>query len=142
MGAKTYSFKRFAIAVNNVPVEGFQDGDGVVAERAADDTAMVQGNDGETMFSQLNNTSGTITFTLLYSSLSNDKFREIAANGSLVSILIRDLVGGTKIKGTNCRVMKVPSVTLGREGGTLEWGFNVAELVIETRGLKNETATP
>lgn len=139
---KSYSFKRFGISVNNTPVEGFQDGDGVVAARSQDDTSMTSGNDGEVMISEMNDKSGTITFHLLYSSGFNDRFRELAKSQAFFNILVRDLVGGSKIKGTSCRIMKTPDMTIGREGGTLEWACNVGILDLEPRGLKNVTATP
>ena len=145
-GAKTYDLKSIQMIVGGVSVDGAQDGDKAVMAFAEDAFTMTNGADGETQFAKSNNASGTITFTLLYSSGINQIFSDLyeadrTNNGGLTSITLRDTRGATLITARACRIQKFPDVTLAREGGTMEWIFMCAELRANAGGLADEQPT-
>lgn len=146
-GAKTYNLANISVSVNGNIVDGFGPGDVVTVARTADMVTQQNGADGEVVQSISNNRTGTMAFTLLYSSESNQLFTELArqtetTGQGLASINLEDSNGGAIVSAKNCRVQKIPDFTFGEEAGTLEWTWLCADLDIQYLGLPDETPTP
>ena len=137
--AKTFDFKKVAVIVAGVPVQGFIDGDAIVVAKNSDAWELTVGVDGESTRSRSNNESGRITLRLQGSSLSNaylDGLRtgdELSGLGQ-VPIMIKDLFGTLLVNAAQCWCVKVPDVTLSRTPGQREWVFESGNIAMAGGG--------
>jgi hypothetical protein len=112
---------------------GFADGTFVKAERAEDQFMLKVGAGGESARARNRNRSGTIAFTLLATSPSNDILSAAATADELAgtgvgTVQVKDLNGLSLALAATAWVKKKPSVEFGKEVGTREW-------VLETNNL-------
>lgn len=143
-GAKTFDLNSVSFAVGGVIIDGFQAGDACTAQSNSDAFSMESGADGEVLFTKSNDRTGTIELTLMYSSEANRTLSELhqldlQSNAGLTSITITDTRGGCEVFAKNCRISKLPDLTLGQEAGTLTWPLHCADLSVKYFGLPDET---
>jgi hypothetical protein len=126
MGVKTYDPAKVELVVAGVPISGFASGTFISMARAADAWSKVVGASGEVIRSKSNDRSGTLTLTLLQSSLSNDALSELASldelsNDGVGPLMIKDLSGRLLLQAESCWVQKVADVNRGSEQENMEW---------------------
>lgn len=137
----SYSPNDISIIVDGVPVSGYGDGDFVSAEYSSDAAMLKEGADGSPAISYKRGArGGTITVTLLQTSLSNNYlsgllFNQKALGGasSTVPILIRNAQGGQVVSMARAAFQKEPTVSYGAEVNNVEWTF-VGQLFAEFAG--------
>jgi len=121
MAGKTVNLPGVVMAINGIPIGGFSDGDAATIEFNSDLHELTMGVDGEGMFNSTNDQSGTITFSMLYTSESNQTFQDAMDSGDAFSISIVDTAGGYEMFAATCKVMKRPSRTYSKAAGPTEW---------------------
>lgn len=126
MAVRTYDPKKVLVIIGGVPMSGFSDGDFIKAVRDEDAFMKKVGVDGETSRAKNNNRSGSLTLTLMQTSLSNDVLSGFAAADELASagvvpVLIKDLSGTTTFFSSDAWIKKMPEGGFGKEVGTREW---------------------
>ena len=139
---KTYDPANVFVAVDGIPIGGYQDGDAITVAFDNDAYAKVVGADGEVARSKRNDSTGKITLNLLYSSSSNAALRAILArqrtNEDVVGITIVDGQGGYEVDAPQCWIVKAPDATFGTEMGTLEWVFDTGQMDPIYSGINDE----
>lgn len=120
MSVKRYDPKDIIVTLAGAPMEGFAEGTFVNAERTNDSFQTVVGADGEGARAKSNDQSGTVTVTLMQTSLSNDilsaqlTLDELQGDG-VFPLLIKDLNGLTIIAAESAYIQKPPAAGYGRE---------------------------
>jgi len=114
-------------------IGGFADGTFINAEYSADFYTKTTGADGLTTRIKQNDFSGTITFTLKQSSLSNDLLMALVimdrqANTGIVPVSIKDLLGTTKIATGFAWIRKPASSIYSKGVENREWVLDCATL--------------
>lgn len=114
---------------------GFAEGTFVRVERNEDSFTLKVGSQGDATRSRNRNKSGTITFTLMQSSPSNDVLSNAALadelDGSGIGVAqVKDLNGTSLALGATAWVRKRPAGEWGKEAGNREW-------VLETDNLEH-----
>lgn len=140
MSVKTYDPAGIAIIVAGGPIEGFAPDTFVVAARRNPSWALTVGADGEGARAKSNDKSGTITFTLIQTSLSNDFLSSLAAldeltNNGVGPLLIKDLNGDTIIAAGTAWVQKPADSEYGKEIATREWVLETDDLNMFVGGV-------
>lgn len=137
----TYSFKdvnatilgpggAFSLGNGAAPAE-----EGITVEMAEDKDTMVIGADGAVMHSLHAGQGGTITVRLLKTSPTN-KLLQVMYDLQTISsalhgqntITIINAASGDVITGLEAAFRRQPSITYAKEGGVLEWAFNVGRI--------------
>lgn len=128
MSVKTYNPADVAIIFAGVPVEGIADGTFVTVARNNQSYNMNIGSDGEGVRAKSNDKGGTVTLTLMQSSVSNDALSALSildeASGDGVGpLLIKDNSGRTLCSAETAWIQKPADVEFAREATTREWVF-------------------
>lgn len=126
MGVKTYNPADVTVIVAGVPVGGFADGTFITAARDNPSYTNGSGADGEGWRAKSNDRTGTITMTLLQTSLSNDALSALSAldeaSGDGVGpFLLKDNSGRTLIAAETCWLEKPADSEFAREVTNREW---------------------
>jgi hypothetical protein len=133
---RTYDPQTVIITVGGVIVSGFTDGDFVTAEYDEDRYMVKSGADGEVGRAKNASRMGTITVTLMSSSLANHELSAIfnlemlGGLDLVIPIGIADLSGTSAVAASKCWIKKAPPFTRGKEVSECEWEFSAADLVI------------
>jgi hypothetical protein len=139
MTVGNYDALKVRITFAGSPISGFADGTFVTAARRNPTWVLTAGADGETARSKSNDKTGTIVFTLLQTSQSNDTLSakalvdELTGNG-VGPILIQDLNGTTLVQGETAFIEKPADVTLAKDVEAREWTLLVDRLNIHVGG--------
>lgn len=139
MTVKNVDAAKVRIIFAGAPISGYADGTYVTASRRNPTWAMVAGADGETARSKSNDKTGTVVFTLLQSSQSNDVLSakalqdELTGNG-VGPILIQDLNGTTLVQGETAFIEKPADVVLAKDVQAREWTLLVDRLNVHVGG--------
>lgn len=133
MSVKSYNPADVTVIVAGIPVSGFADGTFITAARDNPMYTKGSGADGEGWRAKSNDMTGTITLTLLQTSLSNDALSALAAvdaaSGDGVGpFLLKDNSGRTLISAETCWVAKVADVEFAREVSNREWEIHTDSL--------------
>ena len=131
----TYDPKQILASFAGVPIVGFAEGTFLVVSRGADAFTVHVGSDGEGARTKSNDKRGTIKFTLMQSSPSNDHFSAMAvadekANAGVAPFFAADRSGRSLHGATNAWVKKVPDGEYANTLGNRDW-------VLETENLEN-----
>ena len=78
MPVHTYDPANVIVSIGGTPMSGFADGTFVMVSRDEDIFSKVSGADGEVSRAKSNNRSGSLTLTLMQTSMSNDVLSAIA----------------------------------------------------------------
>lgn len=133
----SYDPSQVVVVVGPVIVNGFSDGDAIMAERYEDNTSMKVGIDGQVGRARNANKTGFFTFKLLPTSSVNAQLSALFALDNLSSdagvvlpIAIYDGSGADLAVATQAWLKKMPSLTKGKEVGENEWVFDAADMKI------------
>lgn len=137
--AKTYDPKDISIIVGGVPISGFADGTFVEIERNEDMFALTVGADGEGARSKSNNRSGTLKFTLLQTSDSNQYMSALAlideqSNAGAVPVMVRDNLGKSVFLAESAWIKKMATSTFSKSIESREWVMETDTLVMNVGG--------
>lgn len=126
MSVKTYNPADVLIVFAGVPITGIADGTFITVARDNPSWNKNIGSDGEGVRAKSNDKGGTITITLMQSSLSNDALSAIAlvdeASGDGVGpFLMVDRSGRTLCGAETAWIQKPADVEFAREATTREW---------------------
>jgi hypothetical protein len=121
------------------PMLGFMDGTFIKAERNDDAFEAKAGVLGDVTRVRKNSKVGTVTFTLMQNSPTNDVLSGLATLDELFgtgtgALLITDTNGNTLISATNAWIKKLPSVEYSDTASGREWAIDCAELVMTVGG--------
>jgi hypothetical protein len=139
MSFDTYDPAQLNISFNGFLLSGFMDGTFVSAERKEDAWTPHVGADGEYARARNRNKSGTVKFTLMQTSSSNDylssQMNLDEATGAGTGVLqIKDALGRTVITGADAYIMKPAPVQYGKELAGREWTLEVPQLDVFVGG--------
>lgn len=132
MSTKTYDPGAVVVQFGGNIITGF--GDSVVKVTRAENSFTTHvGSDGEVARTRNRNKSGSITFTLLRTSQSNDVLAaSLLADERLGTgiqpVTVQDLLGTTVHFGANAWVEKAPDDEFGKEVSDREWTIAVGDL--------------
>jgi hypothetical protein len=147
----TYSFLDTQVAITG-PGGSFNIGgsgagnaeEGITIEMAEDKNTMAIGADGTPMHSLHAGQGGRITVRLLKNSPVNAQLSSLYATQSVSSALwgqnvitLKNATLGDSITGTFCAFKKFPNNPYAKEGGVMEWEFDVGQLVSSLGGGGN-----
>ena len=109
--------------------------EGITIEMAEDRDNMQIGADGTPMHSLHAGKGGTFTFRLLKTSpvnqqlsLMHDYQQLSSVNWGQNIIVIRNTGSGDIVTGQSCAFKRWPNTTYAKDGGTVEWAFNVGKI--------------
>lgn len=136
MSAPLQSYDAAAVSLifNNQVITGIQDGTFVEVARDEDSWFLHSGGDGESVRSRNNNRAGTIKFTLMQSSPSNDVLSALATldentGTGAKPVMVKDLLGSTLCEGAQAYIQKPADVTFAKEANEpREWTLRVPDL--------------
>jgi hypothetical protein len=143
---KKYSSKKVSFIVSPVaqasgpPISGFASGSFITAEMNTDAFSSVSGADGEVARAASADNRGTITFTLLQTSLSNDFLSVLhaadrATGLGLFALLVRDQLGTTLISAPTAWIMKFANVGYQEDAeANREWKIEASDLFMFVGG--------
>ena len=131
---KTYNLAQVLITVDGLPLEGFGESDAVTFAPNASIYESSVGADGEVTRSASNDRSGTLTFTLMSTSLSNDIFSEFltlsktTGTGDTFPVYIKDLNSNDQLIAAKCYIQDESEMAFGRDASEREWTIYAANV--------------
>jgi hypothetical protein len=131
----TYDPAQINFSFNGFLISGFMDGTFITIERKEDSWTPHIGADGEYARARNRNQSGTIKFTVMQTSSSNDflstqmALDEVTGLGTGVAML-RDGLGRTVVMGADAYLLKPAQVQYGKEIAGREWTLEVPKLEV------------
>ena len=133
MSVKTYNAGDVAIIFAGIPFEGFADGTFVTVVRDNPSFNSLVGSDGEGARAKSNDRSGTITCTLMQTSLTNDALSSLALLDELTGdgvapVLVKDNSGRTVASAETAWIEKPADAEFGREISNREWVLKTNDL--------------
>jgi hypothetical protein len=139
MTLSTYDPKSVLVLVGVLPISGFADATFVEVARETDAFTKKVGADGYTTRTRSNNTSGSITITLMQSSPSNAALSALyladqGTNSGVVPITIKDNSGTSLTFAPQSWVRKIPDQAFGLDLNAREWVFDCADLQVFVGG--------
>jgi hypothetical protein len=134
MAVKSYNPADVSVIFAGIPIEGYADGTFLVAARDNQSFTKMVGSDGEGARAKSNDAGGTITLTLMQTSISNDALSaqmalDEASGDGVGPLLIKDGSGRTLIVAESAWIQKPADAEFGREISNREW-------VIETDNMQ------
>lgn len=136
MTLRTYDPSNVSMFFGVIEMQGFAQDAAITVEHDEDDWSLVVGVDGEGTRSKTSNGSGTITVSLMQSSVTNDLLsaartldRNTPGGAGGQPLLVKDNSGTTVFSAESCWIQKAPSAELNREASTREWVFRTDNLV-------------
>lgn len=125
-----YDPGKVSVIVDGAIITGFADSSMVVISRNEDTVFTTVGAQGDIVYSENANRSGTITLSILSTSASLERLRRIAKGKKEVSIVIADTSNNpTEITNANrCRIIKIPDNKKEKTAGSVDVAFFVPEL--------------
>lgn len=128
----TYDPANVQVIIDAVPVSGFADGTFVSVSQDNESFTKKVGADGEVARARMSNRSGTLTLTLMATSVANAALTALHLAETIFSISIID--GGNEVFGAQCWVEKPPTVDRGTEISDSEWTIAIAQVVFGLEG--------
>lgn len=135
---KSYDPAKVSVIVGGSRMEGFADGSFVEISRDTDEFTDAAGADGEVARSKQNDTRGTITLTLLQTSLSNTVLSGLAKSGAVVPVLVSELGSGSTYDSDNAWVMKMADSAFSKNIETRQWRIRCAKLNFAVEGTATD----
>jgi len=130
---RTYDTQYVNLIIDGVAVTGFAEGSMLKAERNEDSFNAHVGAQGEVSFSETNNFTGTITFSVTATSPSNEMLRAWAKKKGKNAIFAASIVdaneeGGMLVSSSQSRIQKIPQYEANTEEAVYEWSIYCAYL--------------
>ena len=131
MAVHTYDPANVIVSIGGTPMSGFADGTFVMVSRDEDAFSKVSGADGEVSRAKSNNRSGSLTLTLMQTSMSNDILSAIAlldevSNTGIVPVLVKEIGTDTILMSGEGWIKKIPDASYGKEVENREWVLDLA----------------
>lgn len=133
----SYDPAQVICTVGGVILDGFSDGDAIIARRSEDMYSARAGIDGGVGRARNSNKMGEFEFRLLQTSKANDLLSVLLATDDLsndgapvLSIGIMDGSGRSLAVATQCWIKTIPEATFGKEVSERIWVFSAADLKI------------
>ncbi len=120
-----YNAKDSTLVFGGVFITGFGEDSMIEAEKDEDNFEVTYGAQGDWIESEINNTSGTITVTLMQDSPSIRYLNQKANTGERLPI--QGICGEDKFGGTEARVLKPGAITAGATAEEREFEIQVAD---------------
>ena len=131
-----YDFDQVTCVISGIPIDGFDDGEGISIEQTTESFTHVTGSDGKTVRSKTLDRTAKIMITLLQTSAANDLLSLLhtkdlfEANGAGVGpMLIRDRNGRANYSAAQCWISKRPDVKFDRTPTPRVWEITCVNLV-------------
>lgn len=131
----TYSADEVSVTLGSILVDGFADGTFVTLEQETETFGKVVGSDGKVSRFKTLNRSGSVTISVMQTSLSNDLLNALhildrdAPNGAgIVPMTIRDRSGRSVYFAAQAWIAAPPKPTFGREVESRDWTIHFAEI--------------
>ena len=133
MPVRTYDPANVIVSIGGTPMSGYADGTFINVSRDENAFTKVTGADGEVGRSKSNNRSGSLTLTLMQTSMSNDILSAIAlldevSNAGVVPVLVKEIGTDTILMAGEGWIQKMPSYEASKEIGNREWILDLATL--------------
>ena len=131
MALSTYAPSEINVSLGGVPISGFEVGTFVNIEKVEDTWSNKSGIGGEGIRILKKDNFYTVTFTLIYSSASNDYLNglvqadELLPGSGLVPILIEDGLGRTSFSSSEAWVVKKATTAFSDAADPREWMVHV-----------------
>jgi hypothetical protein len=141
MAVKSYNPKKVLVSWGEVLFSGFADGEFINAARNNQSVNLAVGSTGAGARAISNDKSGTITVTLLQSSLTNAQLSaaaiadEAGLDGGVKPFLIKDLSGVDLVKAETAWLQQPAAAPYAREISNREWVFETDALEILVGGI-------
>ena len=138
MGARpsfaSYDPSEVYVTVGGQRITGYADGTFVEVDFDEQQWNKVTGADAHTARAKTNNYAGSITLTLLATSVGNDILNSLwladrRNNSGVVAVSVIDKQGNTKWTATYGWIRQMPTQGFGKEVENREWVIDCAELV-------------
>jgi hypothetical protein len=132
MSNYTYNSKQVSILVNlSTEIKNYGDGDFVSIEMVEDAFTPISSSDGHTTWSMNPSTLATVTITLMASSPSNDALSALhiadrVTGLGVFPLTVKDNSGRDLFASDAARIIKMATITKGKEIGTREWTISCA----------------
>ena len=130
----TYDPAEVFVTIGGNIISGYADGTFVEVEFDEQQWNKVTGADAHTARAKTNNYSGSVTITLLATSVGNDILNSLwqadkRDNSGAKPLLIVDAQGNTKWSATYAWVRQMPTQGFAKEVGTREWVLDCSALI-------------
>ena len=131
MPVHTFDPATVIVSIGGTPMSGLADGTFVMVSRDEDIFSKVSGADGEVSRAKSNNRSGSLTLTLMQTSMSNDVLSAIAvldeiSNTGIVPVFVKEIGTSTILMAGEGWVKKMPDVSYSKEIENREWVLDLA----------------
>ena len=131
MPVHTFDPATVIVSIGGTPMSGLADGTFVIVSRDEDIFSKVSGADGEVSRAKSNNRSGSLTLTLIQTSMSNDVLSAIAvldeiSNTGIVPVFVKEIGTSTILMAGEGWVKKMPDVSYSKEIENREWVLDLA----------------
>jgi hypothetical protein len=133
MGVKTYAPNEIQINYAGYNLRGYADGSFIRIERRENTFSLAIGADGEAARSQSANASGSVSITLMQTSVSNDVLSKLqqldeVTGKAMAPLQVTDAKGRTVCFSQEAWVTKPANVEYGKETGNREWTLECGNL--------------
>ncbi len=137
---QTYDPAKLLFSIGGLIIGGYADGTFLEVERDEDAFTKTTGASGETARAKNNHKGGSITLTLMSTSLSNDFLTAIAiadelTGAGVVPCFGKELNGTTAFASAQCWIKKLSKVDRSKEISTTQWVIDCADLELAVGGL-------
>lgn len=122
----TYDPTKMMVVIGAVPASGFADGTFVSVSQDGESFTKKVGADGEVARARMANRSGTMTLTLMSTSVTNAALTAFHTAETIFPVQIKD--GSNVVFGAQCWVEKPPTLERGTEVGDAEWTIAIAKV--------------
>ena len=123
------------VIVDGLIITGFAPDSVVTAVHNEDAATLTVGVQGDGCYNKNANNSGIVTLTLLHTSPSLSKLRDLAARKKQIRVAVADanIDGGFGLNEEHCMVQKVPETPRGKEAGSVSVPIIVPDMNLRTR---------
>ena len=136
MAVSTWDFSKLVVSWSGVVITGFAEAVTISPDGGDDTAKKTVGSDGrETVVVYTNDTSGSVTMSLMASAVTNSTLSALAAAKTIGPLLIKDLNGTTVLQATAAWVAKRPETVFGKELSPREWRIDYADGNLVIGGL-------
>lgn len=135
----TYRPSELTLVFNSIPISGFAPDTIVTIEKEVDAFTKTVGSTGATARAQNSNESGSITFILLSTSLTNLALTALhnldkGGGNGVGAVAFKDLGGGDTAEAELAWLRKQPTMEYSAEVGTREWVIDAENLIMVAGG--------
>ena len=128
----SYDTKKVNVNVDGTTLTGFAS-DGIITVSKSEDAVTPNvGVQGDVVYEENANESGTVAVTLQQTSSSLQKLRNLASNRKRFALTISDANDDApaNVSGSECRILKEPDVVRGKNTSTVTVNIYVPNLKI------------